>query len=494
MSVGQGSPNAASLQLLNDFANELRRGDTLENVRAGVIGEGATIPGANGPVSLVYADYTASGRALRQVEHFIADHVLPFYSNSHTEASFCGAFMNRLRQAARAEIARICGVDDDYAVIFTGSGATAGINRLVHLLLSEAEPRGQRPLVLLGPYEHHSNILPWRESGAEVVELPEAACGGVDLGALEAALLGAAGQDRRVVASLSAASNVTGITSDVAQATLMIKRHGALAVWDFAGGGPYLEVDAKAGGGLDAIVLSPHKFVGGPAASGVLIVRKQAIATTKPSLPGGGTVAFVSPWSHRYLDDVVAREEAGTPNLIGDIRAALAFLVKEAIGVDFIRQRCQALRVRAVNAWRCNERIDLLGIEADNALPIFSFRIRDLASGFVHHQLVTRMLSDQFGIQARGGCACAGPYAHRLLGLTQKRSDALDQRLAEGDELQKPGWVRLNLSYLMDDKKADFIIEAVSELARDATVLALGYEVDVSTARFRRSATARLGT
>lgn len=479
-------PTSSALALLRAFRDELRAGDVVDNLRAGLIGEGVTIPGADGPVNLVYADYTASGRALEQVERFIREHVLPFYSNSHTEASYCGAYMNRMRHAARAEIARRCNADENYVVIFTGAGATAGINRLVHLLLPQESKAGDNPpLVLLGPYEHHSNILPWRESGAEVVELPESANGGVDLEEL-ARVLGSVSERRQVIASFSAASNVTGITTDVARTTALLKQHGALAIWDFAGGGPYLEINAMAGGGVDAIVLSPHKFVGGPGASGVLVLRRQAVVTVTPSLPGGGTVAFVSPWSHRYLNDVVAREEAGTPNLIGDIRAALAFLVKEAVGVDLVRQRCEALRGRALNAWRCNERIDLLGIESDCALPIFSFRLRDAAGGFVHHQLVTRMLSDYFGIQARGGCACAGPYAHRLLGLTESLSEELDDRLAEGDELRKPGWVRLNLSYLMDDAKADFVISAVSKLARDADLLAQEYEVDAATARFRR--------
>jgi selenocysteine lyase/cysteine desulfurase len=284
-----------------------------------------------------------------------------------------------------------------------------------------------------------------------------------------------------------AASNVTGVIADVSATTALLKRYGALAIWDFAGGGPYLGIDAQVGDGADAIVLSPHKFVGGPAASGVLIVRKDAVLATKPTLPGGGTVAFVSPWAHRYLDDVVAREEAGTPNVIGDIRVALAFLVKEAVGTTFIMERCAKLRRRALDVWRQEDRIDLLGPRDAAALPILSFRIKDGAGGFVHHQLVTRLLSDHFGVQARGGCACAGPYAHRLLGLSRERSDELDQELAGGAELEKPGWTRLNLSYLMDDAKADFVIAAVMQVAREASKMATAYRVDPTTARFSRA-------
>ncbi|MFO0203497.1 MAG: aminotransferase class V-fold PLP-dependent enzyme, partial [Alphaproteobacteria bacterium] len=309
-----------------------------------------------------------------------------------------------------------CNASPEYAVIFTGSGATSGVNRLVHLLLPPSNAGAAQPLVLLGPYEHHSNILPWRESGAEVMEIPEAGPGGIDLAALETALREQVATRRKIIGAFSAASNVTGVIADVSATTALLKRYGALAIWDFAGGGPYLGIDAQVGDGADAIVLSPHKFVGGPAASGVLIVRKDAVLATKPTLPGGGTVAFVSPWAHRYLDDVVAREEAGTPNVIGDIRVALAFLVKEAVGTTFIMERCAKLRRRALDVWRQEDRIDLLGPRDAAALPILSFRIKDGAGGFVHHQLVTRLLSDHFGVQARGGCACAAGLSGRRAG------------------------------------------------------------------------------
>ncbi|MEZ5996920.1 MAG: aminotransferase class V-fold PLP-dependent enzyme [Hyphomonadaceae bacterium] len=467
--------------MLQAFARSLKQGDVLENLRAGLIGEGLVIPGADGPVKLVYADYTASGRALAQVERFVQDEVLPFYANTHTETSFCGAYINQLRNAARAEIARICNADDQYAVIFTGAGATAGFNALAHVLLPETIDPAARPLIVHGPYEHHSNILPWRESGAEVVEVGEATGGGVDLAALEAAL--AAGQTggRLIIGTFSAASNVTGITSDIAAVTTLLKRHGALAIWDFACGGPYLDIDMRAGGGLDAVVLSPHKFVGGPGASGVLLVRKDVVRATTPSRPGGGTVAFVSPWTHRYLDDLIAREEAGTPNVVGDIRAALAFIVKEAVGCTMIGARCAALRSRALAAWAREPRIEVLGAPGASALPIFSLRIGDGRGGHIHHLPLTCMLSDLFGIQARGGCACAGPYGHRLLDISFEQSQALNLELEQGDESKKPGWVRLNLSYLMDDAKADFVINAVLQLAQCGEQRSQDYIIDPST-------------
>lgn len=478
------TPNHAET-LLQSFRDSLAGPDHLARLSAAVIGEGRMIDGGFGPKPLIYADYVASGRALRQVEHFILEEVLPLYANSHTEASTCGAFMTRLRRAGRAAIARLCGADASHAVIFCGNGATAGLNRLVALLgVSGAVARGERPLVLIGPYEHHSNILPWRESGAEVIEIGEAETGGPDLGELER-VLRTADPERLVVGAFSALSNVTGILTGVAAVTALLKRYGALSVWDYAGGGPYLPIDM--GQGMDAVVVSPHKFVGGPGASGVLVLRRDAVRETRPSVPGGGTVRFVSPWGHDYSADVAVREEAGTPNVLGDIRAALAFLVKDAIGQEVMDRRHAALKARALEVWGNCPEIELLGQpQKRHSLPIFSFRIRDMREGGnLHPQLVTRMLADLHGIQARGGCACAGPYAHRLLGLDQDHSEALRQAILSGEEMEKPGWTRLNLSVLMSDKKVETILGAVAELARAPYPSCLAYEADPSTARFR---------
>ncbi len=451
-------------------------------LRDGLIGEGVLIPGLHGDVPLVYADYVASGRALRQVEDFVATHVLPFYANSHTEASYCGSYMTRLRREARAEIARIVGAGEEDAVIFTGSGATAGLNRLVSLLgVQEAD----QPVVLIGPYEHHSNILPWRESKAEVVEIPEAAEGGPDMQALEVALMRYANADL-VIGSFSAASNVTGIITDPDPVTRLLKAHGAQAVWDYAGGGPYLPMDmGPEDARKDAIVVSPHKFPGGPGASGVLVVNQNAVRRNCPSWPGGGTVSFVSPWRHDYSTDLATREEAGTPNVIGDIRAALAFIVKDAVGTGEIARREALYNRMAIEGWSDNPHLTLLGTQNAHRLPIFSFLVHDRAGHPVHQQLFTRMLSDIYGIQARGGCACAGPYAHRLLGIDRETSDELHAALSAGEEMKKPGWVRLNFSYLMSKETVQFIIDSVNELSRRTEEFAPFYNGDPVTARFK---------
>lgn len=470
--------------LLQGFRRGLAS-DTIRELQGGLIGLDAKVDGPFGPKVLVYADYVASGRALMQVERFILEQVLPYYANSHTEASYCGSLMTRLRREARATIADCCGASDKFAVIFAGSGATAGINRLVKLLgVADAVASGKRARIIIGPYEHHSNILPWRESGAEVIEIAECPAGGPDLAALDEALH--ANDADVTICAFSAASNVTGIITDVAAVTRKVKAAGARMVWDYAGAGPYLPIAMSREGGvdIDAVVISPHKFIGGPGASGVLIVRRDAVMTTRPSWPGGGTVKFVSPTSHDYSDSLEAREEAGTPNVVGDIRAALAFLVKDALGAEAMQARNGELTRRAMAAWQGIEQLELLGALSPQRLPIFSFRVKDGKGGYVHQQLVTRMLSDRFGIQARGGCACAGPYVHRLLSICTEESQRMREAILAGEEIKKPGFIRLNFSVLLPEEKVRFILEAVAQLAADAAQYQPQYDFDPRRAIF----------
>jgi selenocysteine lyase/cysteine desulfurase len=479
---------------LSEFRRTLGEGDTIAVLRDGLVGSKARVTGPYGEKPLVYADYVASGRALHQIERFVLEDVLPYYANSHTEASYCGGAMTRMRREARALIGEFCGATREHAVIFTGSGATSGINRLVALFgVTGSVSAGERVRVIIGPYEHHSNILPWRESGAEVVEIAEHSSGGPDLGLLEAALR----QDAPdlTICTLSAASNITGITSDVAKITRMAKAAGAKMIWDYAGAGPYVPISMSPSSDaeIDAIVVSPHKFIGGPGASGILILRRDAVTTSKPSWPGGGTVKFVSPHTHDYSDNIESREEAGTPNVVGDIRASLAFIVKDAIGADQMAARNRELAQRAFRAWRDIPNLEILGLLEPNRLPIFSFRVKDGKGGYVHQQLITRMLSDRFGIQARGGCACAGPYVHRLLSIDDDQSEEIRQAILSGDEIRKPGFVRLNFSVLLPDEKVRFILDSVAQIAIDATTFENDYGFDPSRAIFFPSAVAADG-
>ncbi len=464
-----------------DIRARLARGTLAQSV----IGKGRLVDGPLGPQPLLYADYAASGRALREIEDFVLEHVLPVYANPHTQASWCGRSINGLRRAARAQVARFCGAGADDAMIFAGSGATAGLQKLVRLFgVDQLDGEGQRALVLLGPYEHHSNLLPWRESGAEVIELPEDAAGGPDRAALTAHLTRASG--RRIVCAFSAGSNITGALTDIAAISRMVQAAGGKVIWDFAGAASYITMQMQPAPDVhvDALVFSPHKFVGGPASSGVLVVRRDAAVLDRPSAPGGGTVSFVSPGGQDYLADLAAREEAGTPNVIGDIRTALACLVRAAMTEAGLDARAEAMCRAALARWRANPRIEVLGRDMDTHLPIISFRLRDGEGRLVHHQLVTRILSDCFGIQARGGCACAGPYVHRLLGIDAAQSQAIHQAIRLGAELDKPGFVRVNFSPLMDEAELATLIACVEQVAEDSDSLSRHFTANPATAVF----------
>lgn len=476
--------------LLDNFRNAIQTAEPAKDIAKGMIGHHAEMSGPLGNKPLLYADYVASGRALRQIEDFVLTELLPFYANSHTEASYVGGFMTRLRREARDVIRAETNASKEHAVIFAGSGATAGINRIIHLIrLKEMAAKGLSPVVLIGPYEHHSNILPWRESGAEVIEVPEAGTGGPCMESLTQTLESVKG--RPIVGAFSAASNVTGIVSDVVSVTRVLKAAGAIAIWDYAGGAPYLSINMcpAEDAHIDAVVVSPHKFIGGPQASGVLIVRHDIVRADTPTMSGGGTVRFVSPTGHDYSSNVEAREEAGTPNVIGDLRAALCFIVKSVITQDYITKRNRENLAKGMAAWGRHPNIEILGNTDCDRLPIFSFRLRDGKGGFVHQQLVTRLLSDCFGIQARGGCACAGPYVHRVLGIGETASDAMRAEILSGNEIEKPGFVRLNFSYLATDADIDRIIAAVLELADSAGEHIMDYTCDPATAIFRPTAT-----
>ncbi|WP_088287894.1 aminotransferase class V-fold PLP-dependent enzyme [Kineosporia sp. A_224] len=482
----------------------------LARIAASVIGDDRLQPGPYGPRRVTYADWTASGRALTFVEDFVRDEVLPRYANTHTEASGTGLQTSRLREDARREVRDAVGGDASTAVIFVGSGSTAAIDRLVGILnlrvpadldakygLTDHIPAHERPVVLIGPYEHHSNELPWRESIAEVVTVPEDASGHVDLAALEAALVRYA--DRPLlIGSFSAASNVTGILTDTDAVSVLLHRHGALAFWDYAAAAPYVDIrmvpDAAAGADplayKDAVFLSPHKLVGGPGTPGVLAVRRDLVRNSVPVVPGGGTVEYVNPDEHVYVDDVEHREEGGTPDIVGSIRAGLVFGLKRAVGVPVIRAREAALLDRALGRWRANPAMEILGNPDAERLAIVSFVVRRVrADGtpgrYVHHNAVVAILNDVFGIQARGGCSCAGPYGHRLLGIDVERSHAFQREIHRGCEGIKPGWTRVSLNYFVTDAVADYVVEAVDLVARDGWKLLPDYRFDPRTGLWR---------
>jgi selenocysteine lyase/cysteine desulfurase len=475
--------------------------DLIERIRSSVIGEDEAVMGPFGPRRVTYADYTASGRALTFIEEFIREVVLPLYANTHTESSGTGLQTTRFREEAREIIRTAVGAGHEHAIIFCGSGSTGAINRMVDVLnlripadlddryhLESMIPAQERPVVFIGPYEHHSNELPWRESIADVVVIHEDHDGHIDQDHLKQELI--RHRDRPVkIGSFSAASNVTGIISDWRAISVLLHEEGALSFWDFAAAAPYMEIEmgtAEHGPGepyLDAVFISPHKFIGGPGTPGVLAARRELFRNRVPSVPGGGTVAYVNPTEHVYLTDIEHREEGGTPAIVDSIRAGLVFQLKEEVGAAEIRRREESFIRRAIERWRRqpnNETIEILGNPELDRLSIVSFVVRNQGR-YLHHNYVVALLNDLFGIQSRGGCSCAGPYGHRLLGIDLETSHEFEREISLGCEGIKPGWVRVNFNYFISEAVFEFILEAVEIVAAEGWRLMPEYRFDAIT-------------
>ncbi|MFB6371837.1 MAG: aminotransferase class V-fold PLP-dependent enzyme [Bradymonadaceae bacterium] len=447
----------------------------IERIRDSIIGDDRALPGPYGLRRVTYADYTASGRALEFIEDYIDQQVLPLYANTHTETSGTGLQTTRFREEAREIIHEALSGTDEDVILFAGSGATGAINKLVDILnirlptdldekygLNAQIPQEERPVVFIGPYEHHSNELPWRESIADVVEIEQDPNGLIDLESLETQLQ--TYEDRPLkIGSFSAASNVTGIGSKTRETSVLL-HDGELAY-------------------KDAVFLSPHKFIGGPGTPGVLAVKKDLLDNKVPSVPGGGTVAYVNSEEHRYLEDPVHREEGGTPAIVESIRAGLVFQLKEAVGHDEIERREQQFIEQAIERWSSHPNLEILGNPEAWRLSIVSFVVRH-DDAYLHHNFVVALLNDLFGIQARGGCSCAGPYGHRLLGIDLDTSHEFEREILRGCEGIKPGWVRVNFNYFIDEDIFDYILEAVEFIADRGWELLPDYALETDTGRW----------
>jgi selenocysteine lyase/cysteine desulfurase len=460
----------------------------LEKIRDNLIGEQQPIATPFGQKPLVYMDYTASGRSLRFVEDFMLHQVMPNYANTHSESSFTGKQMSLLREQAREQIRSAVNGSHQHKVIFCGSGASAAIDKLVGVLgiripsmlderyhFSQQIPEHERAVIFIGPYEHHSNDLMWRETTARTVRIGLTPEGFIDVMQLEQELQRYADHALKI-GTFSAASNVTGLKSDVAGITRLLHSYGALSFWDYAAAAPYVGIDMTAMG-MDAIFMSPHKLVGGPGTPGVLVAHEHLFKNTVPVVPGGGTVDYVSDFKQAYLGNIESREEGGTPGILESIRAGIVFKLQQEVGTEVIEAKEQSFVARAIARWQGHANINLLGNLTAERLAIISFCMSHEGQE-LHFGFVVALLNDLFGIQARGGCSCAGPYGHRLLGIDNDTSLALEAQMREGNKFAKPGWTRMNFNYFLDEATFDYVLTAVEIIAEQGHRLLPAYEFD----------------
>ncbi|MEQ8406541.1 MAG: aminotransferase class V-fold PLP-dependent enzyme [Oceanicaulis sp.] len=466
--------------------------DAVGAVRAAIAGQDAVIETGFGPCPLVYADYGASGRPCALVDAAVA-RSLALYANPHNEDSATGLAATRALREACTRIKQAVNAGPDHALILEGAGATGAIHRLQAILglalapatkafLEEtlepdlratvlAQVNAARPVVFVGPYEHHSNELGWRESLAETVSIGLNEGGGIDLDDLEGKLADPRFAGRRKIGAFSAASNVTGVKTDIAALARRLHAHGAILCLDAAASAPYLRIDLSPtdpDAAPDAVYFSPHKMVGGPGACGVLVLRKTLYRSDlAPTVSGGGTVRYVTPEGHDFIDDIEARERAGTPGLPQALRAAEALELIAGIGWDAVAAREHDHLSAALAAWADAPGVDILGpAEPERRIGLVSFQLRPQGGDPLHPKLAARLLNDLYGIQARAGCSCAGPYGHHILGLSPDETEAHRAAVLDGYAGLRPGWVRVSLHWTMSAAQRDYLIEAVNQLSR----------------------------
>lgn len=487
--------------------------DLWAQVRKNLIGRDSTIDTPFGKRLVTYADHTASGRGVEFLENYIR-RILALYANTHTEDDGTGMITSARLHQAEATIKRLLNAGPQYKIIEAGSGTTAAVHRLqqilglyippvakemFHNLLEEHLEQektlaletyllSKRPVVFVGPYEHHSNEVSWRECFAEVVEIELDKEGLIDLEDLETKLSRPGYRGRKLIGAFSAASNVSGVKTPVYEVARKLHHHGALAFFDFAASAPYAEINMSLDNEcyFDGIYFSPHKFIGGPGSSGILVIHEDIYRKDLPPTVGaGGTVEYVSSSEQSYSDDIEAREKPGTPGILQIMRASLALELKELLGVDAIEARENQLIKKAFDHFSGCTQIEVMGNrEPQHRIPIFSFNIK-VDDSYFHPRFVTILLNDLFGIQSRAGCSCAGPYGHRVLHIDGKKSLVYKERLSNGFCGLKPGWTRINFHYLMTDTECEFILAAICFVCRYGKYFLPQYEFDIHTGNWR---------
>lgn len=459
--------------------------------RSNTVGYEQTFASPWGEQRIVYADWTASGRLYLPIEQAMLERFGPFVGNTHSESSETGRAMTLAYHEAHRILKAHANAGPDDLILTTGTGMTGVINKFQRILGLKAPeglrrfveiPEAERPVVFITHMEHHSNQTSWYETIADVVVVPPDDAGSVDLVALEALLHQY--RERAVkIGSFSACSNVTGVLTPYHAMARLMHRAGGVVFIDFAASAPYVAIDmhpADEDERLDAVMWSPHKFLGGPGASGVLIFNRKLYRNTAPDDCGGGTVSWTNPWGqYSFLDDIEAREDAGTPGFLQTIKAALAVRLKEQMGVARMLEREQAIVPYVMDALQAIPGVRLLAPEQRHRLAMFSFYIEA-----IHYNLVVQLLNDRFGVQARGGCSCAGTYGHYLLHVDPSLSRSITDRIDEGDLSEKPGWVRLSFHPSTTMAELDHTIHAVAEIVKNVAVWASDYEYSPVTNEF----------
>ncbi|TDH72374.1 hypothetical protein CCR75_003158 [Bremia lactucae] len=463
-----------------------------------IIGRNEPLTSPFGVKAQCYANYTTSGKALKNIENFMRDMVMPTYGNTHTTTSVTGIQTTAFREDARQIIAKAVNASEAKdLVLFTGHGCTSAIQKLILILGINSFKRTRRtckrPVIFTGPFAHHTNLSRWRENlAADIVEIPEASNGGLDMKELEHQLKAHSNRKLRI-GTFAAAANFSGMLLDVDQISRILHQHGALACWDYDTCAPYVKIDMNPSDPLafkDAILVSGHNFIGGQGSSGVLIVKKNLLNNEVPTMPGGGTVLFVTE-KHQQYATTTEREEGGTPDILGNIRLGMAFALKQSVGTEKIvaSERRHIHYVREFVSR--NPHIVLLGHDDENMkyLPIFSMMFR-CDDRFLHHNFVCALLNDLFGIQAHSGCQYADPYAARLLGIDKEQWIALENAMEE-NQIIKPGVVRISFPYFSNDAEIDYILDAVCFVADHGWKLLPQYIFDIHSSAWRHISCAK---
>ncbi len=444
-----------------------------------------------GERKIVYADWVASGRLYKPIEDLISNTVGTFVGNTHSESSVTGTVMTKAYHKAREIIKSHVNANENDVLITAGFGMTTVINKFQRILgLRYPEqfdkyiniPEDEIPVVFVTHMEHHSNQTSWLETIAHCEVIPPDENGMVDYNYF-AELLEKYKDRKLKIGSFTAASNVTGISPDYYKLARMMHEYGGLCFVDFSAAAPYMEINMHPEDPmekLDAVFFSPHKFLGGPGSSGVLVFDSSLYNRKIPDHPGGGTVDWTNPWGeHKYIDDIELREDGGTPGFLQTIKAALSIRLKEKMGVDKILAREEELLELTYREFDSIPEIHLLANNIRKRLGVLSFYFED-----IHYNLVVKLLNDRYGIQVRGGCSCAGTYGHYLLHVDPTRSKRITEKINQGDLSEKPGWVRLSLHPTMTDDELLYITSAIKEIAKHGKEWSNDYDYSPRTNEF----------